>query len=109
MQNRPQHPIGETVIVFLKLVSGQIGNDVFDVFVLDGSRPELVLRSDFPAPAKPHASVVLQRRPQRHLKPAGARRPIAGGGPSTLGSCTHSRQYTPPPSPHGPRHPPSGS
>jgi len=108
MQDRPQHPIGETVIVFLKLVFSQVGDDVFDVLVLDGSRSELVLRSDFPAPAKPHASVVLQRRPQRNLKPAGARRAIPGGNRNTIGYDHQARQYRPPTSQLGRRNQLSG-
>jgi hypothetical protein len=73
----------------------QIGNDVFDVLVFDGSRSELVSRSDFPAPAEPHAAVVLQRRPQRHLKPAGALGAIAGGNRNTIGYDRQARQYRP--------------
>src|SRR5262249_9313513 len=99
---------GETVIVFLKLVFSQIGNDVFDVLVFDRSRSELLLRSDFPAPAEPHASVVLQRRTQRHLKPAGARRAIPGGNRNTIGYDHQARQYRPPTSQLGRRHQLSG-
>jgi hypothetical protein len=73
----------------------EIGNDVFDVLVLDGARSQLVLRSDFPTPAKPHAAVVLQRRPQRHLKPASALSAIAGGNRNTIGYDCQARQYRP--------------
>ena len=59
MQYRPQHPIGEPVIVFLIVVLGQICDDVFDVLVFDGTRSELVLRPNLSAPSKPHAAVVL--------------------------------------------------
>ena len=85
VQYRPQHPIGETVIVFLIIMLSQIGDDVFDVLVLDGSHSQLVLRSNLPAPSKPHATVVLQRRPQRHFEPAGALGAIAGGNRNTIG------------------------
>src|SRR6266849_641000 len=78
MQNRPQHPIGETVIVFLIIVFSQIGDDVFDVLVFDGSRPQLLPRPDFSAPSEPNAAIMLQGRPQRHLKPAGALGASAG-------------------------------
>src|SRR5262249_23800380 len=50
MQYRPQHPIGETVIVFLKLVFSEIGDYVFNVLVFDRTRSQLVLRSDLSAP-----------------------------------------------------------
>src|SRR2546427_9386923 len=95
MQNRPQHPIGEPVIVFLIIMFGQIGDDVFDVLVFDGSRSELVSRPDFSAPSEPHASVVLQRWPQRHLKPAGALGAIAGGNRNPIGYDRQARQYRP--------------
>jgi len=64
----------------------QIGNDVFHVLVFDGSRSQLLSRSDLSAPSQPHASVVLQRRPQRHLKPAGALGAIAGRDGNTIGN-----------------------
>src|SRR5712692_4918249 len=95
MQNRPQHPIGEPVIVFLIIMFSQVGDDVFDVLVLDGSRSQLLSRSDFSAPSEPHASVVLQRRPQRHLKPAGALGAIAGGNRNPIGYDRQARQYRP--------------
>jgi hypothetical protein len=72
MQNWPQHPIGETVIVFLKFVFGEIGDDVLDIVTFDGSRSQFILRADLSAPSDPDAAVAVQRRPQRHLKPAGA-------------------------------------
>src|SRR5262249_47378338 len=78
-----------------------IGDDVFDVLVLDGSRSELVLRSDFSAPSEPHASVVLQRRPQRHLEPAGARRAIPGGNRNPIGDDRQAHLHRPPTSQPG--------
>src|SRR5262249_20707653 len=95
MQNRPQHPIGEPVIVFLIVMLSQIGDDVFDVLMFDGPRSELVSHSDFAAPSEPHAAVVLQRRPQRHPKPAGALGAIAGGNRDPIGYDCQARQYRP--------------
>jgi hypothetical protein len=95
MQDRPQHPVGEPIIVFLIVMFSQVGDDVFDILVFDGSRSKLVLCSDFPAPAEPHASVVLQCRPQRHLKPAGALGAIASGDRNTIGYDRQARQYRP--------------
>ena len=78
MQNRPQHPIGETVIVLLIIVFGEVGNDVLDVLVFDRSRPQLFPRPDLSAPSEPDAAIVLQRWPQRDLKPSGPPGAIAG-------------------------------
>ena len=71
VQDRPQHTIGEAVVVFLKIIAGEIGDDIFDVLVLDRSRFPLA-GGDFAAPAQPDAAVLLQCRPQSDLKPAGA-------------------------------------
>src|SRR5258708_19795232 len=72
-----------------------MGNDVLAVLVLEGSLWDFAPRSDFPAPAEPPAAVVLQRRPQRHLKPAGALGAIAGGNRNTIGYDRQARQYRP--------------
>src|SRR5262249_57880413 len=42
MQDRPQHSVGETVIVFLIVMFGEVGNYVFDVLVFEGSRSQLL-------------------------------------------------------------------
>ena len=36
MQDRPQHAVGEAVVVFLVVVFGKVGDDILDVFVFDG-------------------------------------------------------------------------
>ena len=76
VQDWPQHPIGETVVVFLKVVAREVGDDIFDVLVGDGSRFPLP-GGDLAAPTQPDATVLLQCWPQRHLKPARAFRAIA--------------------------------
>src|SRR5262249_40397645 len=98
MENRPQHPIGETVIVFLELVLRQVGDDVFDVLVSDGSRPQLLLRANLSAPSDPNAAIALQRRPQRHFEPAStqptsALGPVTGGNRNAIGNYRQARQY----------------
>ena len=45
MQDRPQHAVGEAVVVFLVVVLAQIDGDVGDVVVLDGlGRPRIARR-----------------------------------------------------------------
>jgi len=81
MQYRPQHAIGETIVVFLIIFVRQIGDDVFDVLVLDGPRLQRlwrVRRRDLAAPAEPDATIALQRGPQRHFQTSGALRPFTG-------------------------------
>ena len=77
VQDRPQHAIGETVVIFLKIVAREVGDDIFDVLVLDGSRFPLA-GGDFAAPAQPDAAILLQSRPQSDLKSAGALCAVAG-------------------------------
>src|SRR5258708_14182270 len=60
-----------------------------------GSVRRFVCAPGFPRPPEPHPSVVLQRRSQRHLKPAGALGAIAGGNRNTIGYDRQARQYRP--------------
>ena len=72
MQDRPQHAVGEAVVVFLVVVFGKVGDDILDVFVFDGLGFQFVSFGDLAAPAEPDAAVFLERRPQRDFKPASA-------------------------------------
>src|SRR5262249_25855857 len=86
MENRPQHPIGEAVIILLIIMFRQVGDNVLDVLVFEGSRPQLVLGANLSAPPDPNSAVVLQCRPQCHFEPAGALGAIAGGNGNTIGN-----------------------
>jgi len=86
MQNRPQHTVGEAVVIFLVVVVGQVGDGIFDVLVLDGMRFQLACCRDPAAPAKPDAAVPLKRRPQRDFEPACALDTIAGRNRNAVGN-----------------------
>ena len=57
MQDRPQHPVGEAVVIFLVVGARQIGGDVGDAAVLDLAHRNLALGGDASAPAEPDAVV----------------------------------------------------
>ncbi len=68
MQHRPQHPVGEAVVVFLIILFREIGHDVIVAVAAHRARLDLVLRGHAPAPAEPHAAVMLQRCVQRDFQ-----------------------------------------
>ena len=79
MQDRPQHPVGEAVVVFLVVVLGQIGDHVGDVLVADRVRLDIRARHGLAAPAEPDAAVALQSRAQSDFEAAGALGAVPAG------------------------------
>ena len=77
VQDRPQHAVGEAVVIFLIILFRQIGDDVAPVEALEGVCRDLVRRDDLAAPAKPDAVDVLEDGGQRDLQAAGPLR-LAG-------------------------------
>jgi hypothetical protein len=86
VQDWPQHPIGEAVVIFLKVVLRQVGDDIFDVLVPDGARFQPVRRSDIAAPAEPDTAVPVERRSQRDFETAGALGAVAGRNRNPVGN-----------------------
>ena len=72
VQDRPQHAIGEAVVVFLVILDRKIGHDIGDVLLHHGVSFDLGLRDGLAAPAEPHSAATFQGRPQRDLEAAGA-------------------------------------
>ena len=71
MQNRPQHPVGEAVVVFLIVLLGEVGDHIGDVLVVHRVHLDIRARHSLAAPAEPHAPVALQGRPQCNFEAAG--------------------------------------
>jgi hypothetical protein len=71
MQDRPQHAVGKAVVEFLIVVLAQVNCRVGDVVVRDGFDGARCIFGDAAAPAKPQATVPLERRPNRNFEPAG--------------------------------------
>src|SRR5689334_13608366 len=70
MKNRPQHTIGKTVVEFLVIGFGDVGNNVFDISVgTDAS----IARSlgHLTAPAEPQALLAPQRSANTNFKTSG--------------------------------------
>jgi hypothetical protein len=72
MQDRPQDPIGEAVVVFLVVVLGEVGDHISNFFVRDRVQFDVRGRHDIAAPAEPHSPVTLQRRAQGDFEATGA-------------------------------------
>src|ERR1700683_1957430 len=60
MQDRPQHPVGETVIILVVILLREIGDHIDHIFVDDSMHRNVPLRNNLAAPAEPHASVTLE-------------------------------------------------
>ena len=59
VQNRPQHPIGKTVVVFLVVLLRQVGDDVSGSRPLDRLGDDFLGWDDVSAPAEPIQSEIL--------------------------------------------------
>src|SRR3954452_4056770 len=59
VQNRPEHAVGEAVVVFLVILLAEIGHHITDVLSLDGACFHSVA-GNIPAPADPHAGAIAQ-------------------------------------------------
>jgi len=77
VQDRPQHPIGEAVVVFLEVAPRNVGGDVGDVRMLELANLLLALCHGAAAPAEPDALVALEERAQNDLEAARPHRTIA--------------------------------
>ena len=84
VQQRPERPIGEAVVVLLVVGAGEIGGDVGDAAVLDGAALQIVAVGDAAAPAEPDAAVALEER-RRSATLEGRPARVA---PSPLGTAT---------------------
>lgn len=86
MEDWPQHPIGKAVVIFLVIFPREIGDDIFDVVVVEFAGRQLVGRSHLTAPAEPHAAVSGQCRPQCHFETARPLGTIARGHRNPVGN-----------------------
>src|SRR5215472_2067077 len=82
VQDRPQYAIGESVVVFLVILLGEIAHDVSNVVALDRARALLGSRRDASAPAKPRPLHALEGSLDRDLEPAGPHGAFVGDGHS---------------------------
>src|SRR4051812_50216888 len=73
MQDRPEHTVGETVVVFLEISAREIGGDIGDAAMLDLAERLFALRTRPPAPTEPEALVALEERADHDLQAARAR------------------------------------
>src|SRR6476646_12227380 len=76
MQDGPQHTVCETVVELLGVVLAQIDGGVSGVVVDNGLDCWYQTVCNASAPAKPEATVPLERGSDRHFEPAGPRAAI---------------------------------
>ena len=79
MQDRPQHPVGEAVVVFLIFLLGKIGDHVGDALVADRVRLDIGAWHGLAAPAEPDAAVAFQSRTQSDFEATGTLGAVAAG------------------------------
>ena len=61
VQNRPQHPIGETVVIFLIVGLDEVGDDVRHVAALNGPGRGVLVGRNRSTPAEPEPAVALEQ------------------------------------------------
>ena len=71
VQDRPQHPVGEAVVIFLVIGLGEVDDRVFDPAAPDAARRRRFLIADVAAPAEPDADAFAQRGLDGDRQPAG--------------------------------------
>ena len=69
MEDRPQHPVGEAVVIFLIVRRGEIGDDIGQAAVLDCPRGDVLVDGNRPAPAEPKSAVALEQRRTATARP----------------------------------------
>ena len=78
VQDRPQHPVGEAVVIFLVVGLGEVDDGVFDPAAFEAARRRRFAVADVAAPAEPDADAIAQRGLDGDRQPAreraGARR-----------------------------------
>ena len=93
VQHRPQHPVGEAIVIFLIVLLGEVGHDERALPLSDRARFDCTGGNDFAAPAEPHALHFVENWRQRNFEPA---RTVAGartGKRDSVGDKNQPRQY----------------
>ncbi len=94
VKDRPEHAVGEAVVIFLDVVLRQVDEHIIDLVDLDRLRfaGRLLLRH-LAAPAEPHAAAIFERRLDRDRHPAGERRTRGVGNRDAIGNDDQSRAH----------------
>ena len=66
VEDRPQHAVGEAVVVFLDVVLRQINEDIGHLVDIDDLRFPIRLLGDLAAPAEPHSVAIFERSLHRN-------------------------------------------
>ncbi|MNC22518.1 hypothetical protein D3C75_705200 [compost metagenome] len=90
VQDRPQHPVGEAVVVLIEVARAHVGQDVLQVPTIDG-RGWWRLIGHLPAPAKPEALALLHGGMHRHGKAPRRRASLLVGNRHPIGDHHESR------------------
>jgi hypothetical protein len=93
VQNGPQNPVGKSVVIFLVIFPGQIGDDVRGAGPLYSMRCDLVSRNDLAAPTELYAWVLLEGRCQSDFQAACAVSSAGGRRGDTVRDENQPRQY----------------
>ncbi|MNZ96173.1 hypothetical protein D3C78_1153550 [compost metagenome] len=70
VQDRPQHAVGEAVVVLLEILRAHVGQHVLHLPALDGGGLRRIL-GHLPAPAEPQPIALLHGGFHRHREPSG--------------------------------------
>ena len=85
MQNRPEHPVGISIVIFLEIFLGEVGHHIGLMTVLNGAGGHVRCGGDPPAPAKPDTGMTPQDRVDRDRETARSASAVAIRDFDTIG------------------------
>ena len=91
VEDRPQHAVGEAVVILLDIVFRQVDENIVDLVHLDRLRLADRLLGDLAAPAEPHPAAILERGLDRDRHPPGQWRARRVGYGDAVGNNNQSR------------------
>ena len=93
MENRPQHPIGEAVVIFLIVGLDEVGHGIGHATVLNGLGRNILVARNRSAPAEPESLVPLEERAHGNGQPTGQIAAIAAWDGHAVRHYDQPRQY----------------
>jgi hypothetical protein len=94
MQNGPEHPVGISIVIFLKVFLAQVGEHIRLVTVRNGLDAGIRSGGNPAAPAKPDSGMPSQDRANRDSKAARAASAVAARDRDTIGDYDQPFQIT---------------
>ena len=95
MQHRPQHPVGEAIVIFFEVLAYEVGDHI--VRAVNTVMADLDIRGilhRLAAPAHPHTLIFLEQGAQRDFQAARMRSRLVGRDRHPIGNDEYARHAT---------------